>query len=264
MKILVVNDDGIAAPGLRALAESLKSVGEVVVVAPDREQSGVGCSVTLHQAVRSTPVASLVDGVDTYAVEGTPGDSVILATSTLVKEPIDLVVSGINSGSNLGNDVLVSGTVGAAFHGYFRRIPSIALSVISLTDIYLDAASRLASLLALRVKEGILPKEILLNVNLPNKPIDEIKGVLVTRLSGNSYSEVVEEGKDIRRRYYWINRARPVWQMEEGTDVWAVQNDYISVTPIHSNLTDHSQLPQLEKLDLHLDGSFPGPFSPSS
>lgn len=255
MKILLTNDDGITSPGLWALADSLRQMGDVVVVAPDREQSGVGSSVTLHHPVRMAPTAPLLDGVKTYAVEGTPADSVILATETLIKEPIDLLVSGINAGSNVGNDVFVSGTVGAAFHGYFRGIPSIAISVTALNDVRYEVAARLASLLALRVKEGALPKGLLLNVNLPNKPMEQLKGILVTRLGRNSYLEVVNEGKDPRRKYYWINRSRPAWQLEEGTDIWAVQNDYISLSPLHNDVTAYSLVPHLEKLELALKES---------
>ena len=228
--------------------------GEVIVVAPDREQSGVGCSVTLHHPVRITPTLSHFDGIETYAVEGTPGDSVVLATSTLIKESVDLLVSGINHGSNLGNDVYVSGTVGAAFHGYFRGIPSVAISVTSLTDVRYDAASRIAPLLAHRAREGGLPKEILLNVNLPNKPLKDLKGVQVTRLGSKSYTEIVEEGHDPRRKYHWIKRTRPAWRMEEGTDIWAVQNDYISMTPLHTDITAKHLLPELEDLDLRIEG----------
>ena len=269
MKILVTNDDGVASPGLWALAESLRPVGDVVVVAPDREQSGVGSSVTLHHPVRIASAVPLHDGIEAYAIEGTPGDSVILATETLVKGPIDLLVSGINAGSNLGNDVFVSGTVGAAFHGYFRGIPSIALSITALNDLHFDVAARLAFLLASHVREGALPKKLLMNVNVPNKPLDQLKGVQATRLANGSYSEVVNEGKDPRRKYYWINRTRPTWTLEAGTDIWAVQNDYISITPLDNDVTAHSILPCMDELKLAMEdglreGSPPEGPSPGS
>ncbi len=253
MKILVTNDDGIDSPGLWALAESLRPVGDVVVVAPDREQSGVGSSVTLHHPVRVAPAAAPHDGIEAYAIEGTPGDCVILATETLVKGPIDLLVSGINGGANLGNDVFVSGTVGAAFHGYFRGIRSIALSVTALNDLHFDVAARLAFLLASQVKDGALPKRLLMNVNVPNKPLDQLKGVQATRLANGSYTEVVTEGKDPRRTYYWINRTRPAWTLEAGTDIWAVKNDYISITPLDNDVTAHSILPRMEELKLAIE-----------
>lgn len=253
MKILVTNDDGIASPGLRILAESLTEVGDVVVVAPDREQSGVGASVTLHHPVRVSPSPPVMNGIEAYSVEGTPGDSVILATSTLVKEPIGLIVSGINAGANLGNDVFVSGTVGAAFHGYFRGIPSIAVSVTALNNLRYEVAAKLAMLLAIRVREGALPKELLLNVNLPNEPIEKLKGVKVTRSGQNSYTESIKEGYDARRKYYWLERGKPAWQIEEGTDIWAVQSNYVSITPLRNDITAHQQLPDLEQLHMLLE-----------
>ena len=129
MRILVTNDDGIHSPGLWSVAEALKPLGEVIVVAPDRDQSGISAAMTLLAVVRAEEVQAQIEGVKAFSVEGTPGDCVILANGTLVKEPFDLVVSGINQGANFGLDIMNSGTVGAAFHGYFRGIPSIAVSV---------------------------------------------------------------------------------------------------------------------------------------
>ena len=248
MKILVTNDDGISSPGLWALADSLKEIGEVVVVAPDRQQSGVGSSVTLHHAVRMAPTMFNRDGIKSYAVEGTPGDSVILATEKLVEGKIDLLVSGINTGSNLGNDVFVSGTVGAALHGFFRGIPSLAVSVTALYDVHFPVAARMAYLIAAKARDGKLPPRALINVNVPNKPLDQLKGVKVTRLADGSYTEVVEEGNDPRRLHYWINRTRPNWTIQPGTDIWAVSNDYISITPLQNDVTAHSSLPDVTGL----------------
>ena len=248
LKILVTNDDGISSPGLWALAESLKGIGEVVVVAPDRQQSGVGSSVTLHHAVRMAPTIFNRDGIKSYAVEGTPGDSVILATEKLVKDPIDLLVSGINTGSNMGNDVFVSGTVGAAFHGFFRGIPSMAVSVTALYDVHFEPAARVAYLLALKARDGLFPPRALINVNVPNKPLSQLKGLRVTRLADGSYTEVVDEGNDPRRLHYWINRSRPNWTSQPGTDIWAAENDLISITPLHNDVTAHSSLPNLTGL----------------
>ncbi len=219
-----------------------------MVVAPDREQSGVGASVTLHHPLRVASSPPVMNGIEAYAVEGTPGDSVILATSTLVKKPVDLLVSGINPGANLGNDVFVSGTVGAAFHGYFRGIPSIAVSITALDDLRYEAAAKLARLLAIRVRNGALPKELLLNVNLPNEPIEKLKGVKVTRSGNTSYTEFLKEGYDARRKYYWLEPGDRTWKMEEGTDIWAVQNDYVSITPLRNDVTAHPQMPYLEEL----------------
>ena len=248
LKILVTNDDGISSPGLWALAESLKELGDVTVVAPDRQQSGVGSSITLHNAVRMAPTIFNRDGIKSYAVEGTPGDSVILATEKLVKGPIDLLVSGINTGSNLGNDVFVSGTVGAAFHGFFRGIPSLAVSVTALYNVHFEAAARMAYLLAAKARAGLFPPRALINVNVPNKPLAQLKGVKVTKLSDGSYTEVVDEGSDPRRLHYWINRSKPNWTTQPGTDVYAVERDFISITPLQNDITAHNSLPNLTTL----------------
>ncbi|MFQ5861371.1 MAG: 5'/3'-nucleotidase SurE [Dehalococcoidia bacterium] len=247
MKILVSNDDGVDAPGLWAAAESLRPAGEVVVVAPDREQSGVGTAVTLHGPVRIRPVAAPVEGVTAFAVEGTPADSVIVALERLVG-PVDLVVSGINQGANLGEDVVVSGTVGAALQGYVRGVNAIAISVTSIKKVRLEVASRLLRLLAPHLGEDSLPRPLFLNINLPNEPLHKIQGIKVTRMGQRSYLETVKEGRDSRRTYYWISRNRLVMQEQEGTDVWAVKHSHISITPLQVQLTAHQQLPALQEL----------------
>ena len=216
MKILAVNDDGIHSPGLWAAVEALRSVAEVVVVAPDREQSGVGAAITLSQPIRVREIAPPVEGVPTYAVEGTPADSAIVALESLIEKPVDLVISGINSGANMGNDVFISGTLGAALQGYFRNIPAVAISVAALRDVHFEAAAKAARLIAQAVAEGRLTSPLLLNVNLPNVPLEKIKGVSLTRLGRRTYMDVVKEGDDGRRKYYWIARDRPEWVVGEG------------------------------------------------
>lgn len=238
MTILVSNDDGIYARGLWALVRELVKISDVIVVAPDREQSAVGTSVTLHQPLRIRPAEPLVEGVKAYSVEGTPGDSVIMALGVLTDGlKIDLVMSGINEGSNLGNDVLISGTVGAALQGYFHGLPSIAISVAAIKDVYLDAAAKLGALLARKVLDGDLPRPVFLNVNLPNLPVDKIAGIDITRLGRRSYKDQVKEGTDGKRKYYWIVRGEPHWEVEPGTDIWAVRHDRISITPLQTDLT---------------------------
>ena len=166
MKVLLTNDDGLNAPGLRAAAASLREVARVVVSVSDREQSGVGASVTLNGPVRAAKVRPIVAGVPTYAIEGTPADSVILALERLVKG-VDLVVAGINSGANLGEDVFISGTVGAALQGYVRGLPAIAISIASLHPSSFHAASLLLQRMVSEFENGALPSPSLLNVNLP-------------------------------------------------------------------------------------------------
>ncbi len=216
---------------------ALRDVADVTVVAPDREQSGVGTAVTLAQPLRVVEFPPYVEGIPAYAVEGTPADSAIVALQTIVQEPVDLVVSGINKGANMGNDVFISGTMGAALQAHFRGIPAIAISVAALRDVEFEAAARVARLLAEAVAEGRLSAPLLLNVNLPNVPAERIRGVSLTRLGRRTYMDVVNEGDDGRRKYYWIARERPGWTLERGLDVWAVRRRRISITPIDTDLT---------------------------
>ena len=231
MRILLTNDDGIYSPGLWSLGAALKDVGEVVVVAPDRDQSGIASAITLLDVVRAQEVRPQVEGIKTFVVEGTPADCVVLAVETLVKEPFDLVASGINQGANLGLDVILSGTVGAAYQGYFRGIPSIAVSVASLVNLQYEAASLVTKALALALPSNPLPSPPLLNVNLPNVTPDRIKGVQITTLGPRAYLESVERDTDGRSAVYWIRRNRPVGaDAAEGTDIWAVRNGRVSIT----------------------------------
>jgi len=248
LNILVTNDDGINSPGLWALVAELRKIGKVMVAAPDREQSGVGTSVTLHSPVRAWRIKGPMKGVTTYAVEGTPADSVILALGRLLRNKVDLVVSGINSGSNLGQDVLISGTVGAAFQGYVRGLPAMALSVGALKKVQFEPAARLGARLALALTEGGFSSTCFLNVNLPNLPAGELHDIEVTRLAGRSYRDRIKTGFDGKRRYYWIVRDKPDPTVEEGTDVWAVNNKRVSVTPIHSDFTCADHAAVLKKL----------------
>ena len=222
MKILLTNDDGIFAPGLWRLARELKEVAEVTVVAPDREQSGSGTAVTLRQPLRVQKVKPLVPEVETHSVEGTPIDSVLLALGKLLKDGVDLVVSGINSGPNLGDDVLISGTVGAALMGYLHGLPALAISIASLDSQHLDNAARLAAQLAGRIVNHQLESNILLNINLPGLPLEEIKGIMITKLASKSHIDTVEEGHDGRKAYYWLVRQKLGKNVAENTDIWAI------------------------------------------
>ena len=245
MKILLTNDDGIHAPGLWAAANALRQKGEVFIVAPDKEQSGVGASLTLHSSLRVTeePAAPKLSGdgsglypVTAYAVGGTPADSCILGLESLVGE-VDLVVSGINAGSNLGWDVLVSGTVGAAIQGYVRGYPTIAISVGAVNNPQFDSASRLLQLIVQRLSDSPLDSSCFLNVNVPSMPLDRIGGLKVTQLGGRSYGESVREDGAGENKRYWISRNRPMaGQPVDGTDIWALKNNYISITPLQINL----------------------------
>ena len=243
MKILVTNDDGIFAPGLWILAKELSSVAQVAVVAPDREQSAIGTAVTLRQPLRAQKMRPVVPGVETYSVEGTPADSVILALDKLVKGKIDLVVSGINHGANLGDDVLISGTVGAALQGYLHGLPAVAISVVFGDNLHLDNAARLATLLVKKISTNALPTNLFLNVNLPNLPLAEIRGARVTRLASESHTDTVEESHDGRRRYYWLIRQGISKDTDKKTDIWAIEQGNISITPLYTSLLNKPSPP---------------------
>jgi len=247
LRILVTNDDGIAARGLWALVRELRKVAEVIVVAPDRDQSGIGTAVTLHHPVRISPVPPEVTRVKTYSVEGTPADTVILALKTLLKDGVDMVFSGINEGSNLGNDVLISGTVSAALQGYFYGLPSVAISVSAIRKVRFDIAAKFAALLVQQVESSKVPAKFLLNINLPNLPLNQIAGIETTRLGERSYMDNIKAGHDGKRKYYWIVRGKPDWKEVEGTDIWALGRKKISVTPLHSDLSSEAQRKSLRK-----------------
>jgi 5'-nucleotidase len=233
--ILVSNDDGIFAPGLWALAKELKTIDDVTAAAPDREQSATGTSVTLRNPLRVRKVASIVPDVSTFAVEGTPSDSVILGLERLAPQA-DMVVSGINSGQNMGDDVLISGTVGAALQGYLRNLPAIAVSVGTMENADIPTAARLVGLLAERIKDGRLPRDIFLNVNIPDDALVEIKGILITQLAHKTHIDSVKDGNDGRRDYYWLVRSKLEHQPLDDSDIWAVEHGYISVTFLHAAL----------------------------
>ena len=256
MRILATNDDGINSPGLWAVVEATRDIADVVVVAPDREQSGVGTAITLSQPVRAAEVVSHTNGVRAYAVEGTPADSAILALESLVEQPVDLVVSGINQGANMGNDVFISGTMGAALQGFFRGIPSIAISVASLKDVHFEAAARTVRLLAKAVKNGTLAPPMLLNINLPNLPVEKIKGVSLTHLGRRTYMDVIKEGDDGRRKYYWITREKPGWVLEKGLDIWVIRRRRISITPIHTDLTSNTSSKEIKGITKDIRHAF--------
>jgi 5'-nucleotidase len=235
MKILVSNDDGVYADGLWALAKELQEIAEVTVVAPDRDQSGAGTSVTLRHPLRMIEIRAPLDGVAAYSVEGTPADSVILALRLVLKDGVDLVVSGINEGPNLGDDVYISGTVGAALQGFFYGIPAIAFSIAAFGSLHFDVAARLARLLVGEIVDRGVSQRMLLNVNLPNLPLEKLEGIEITRLGERKYVDRIEPGYDGKRQYHWIMRGKSEWQLISGTDIRALEQNKISVTPLFGN-----------------------------
>ncbi len=242
-RVLVTNDDGVFSEGLKLLARALEEIAEVTAVAPDREQSAAGHSLTLHRPLRMQQLEKNI-----YSVDGTPTDCVNLAVLWLMKDrPPDLVVSGINFGLNLGDDVTYSGTVSATFEGTLLGIPSVAFSQEVGENFSFELAARFARRFVEILLSEDLPPELLLNVNLPAA---EIRGVRFTKLGKRVYQQVVVEKEDPRgRRYFWI-AGTPKWQNEKGTDHEAVSSGHVSITPLHLDLTDYRGLegyPSLER-----------------
>ena len=239
MRILLTNDDGIHSPGLWAIARSLKEIADLTVVVPDRDQSGKGASMTLTGPLTLEKVQS-PDGMEilTYTVDGTPADCVIMACEYLCSEPVDLIVSGINQGANMGLDVFNSGTFGAALHGYFRGINSIAVSVFYRQDVIYSPAALLGAAIAKIVHDQKPESAILLNVNLPACDLKDIKGVDLTSLGPKAYLENVETVTSGRRTFYWLRHNKPMnVTYQEGTDVWSINHDRASITIINPYLT---------------------------
>ena len=246
MKILVTNDDGINAPGLWALAGELARVADVLVVAPDREQTGVGTSLTLHQPLRVKEVKPAVAGVEAYSIEGSPADSVVVGTQMLWKDRVDMVVSGINEGPNLGRDVLVSGTVGAALQAHNCGLPALALSVSAIEDMHFEVAAALAALLARQAAEGRLTNSRVLNINLPNLPLEGIEGIDITKLGDSGFTQGFAVNRaagqyDTRRMYFWITPGATELKEEPGSDFWAIRHNRISITPVNNRLTSYEE-----------------------
>jgi 5'-nucleotidase len=232
MKILVTNDDGYAAPGLLILKQALEKIGDVVVVAPDQNWSAGGHVKTLHKPLRLSKV-QLADGTEAYASSGAPSDCVALALLGAIDFRPDLIVSGINPFANLGHDVTYSGTVTAAMEGTLSGIPSMAVSVDEAAA-YQQAAA-FAAYLAPIVFARSLPRDVLLNVNVPVGPI---KGVQITRMGERVYNDELVARIDPRGRpYYWIGGSAPTGIPDDGTDVGAISHGYISITPIQMDMT---------------------------
>jgi 5'-nucleotidase len=248
LKILISNDDGVYADGIWTLARQIAKVAEVTIVAPDREQSAVGTAVSLRKPLRVQKISPLLPGIEAYSVEGTPSDSVIVGLGKIVPEKIDLVVSGINQGSNLGEDVLISGTVGAALSAYLRGFPAIAISTEKWNEPYINDVARFTALLANRIGSVALPSRIFLNVNVPDLPLAEARGVKITHLAHKSHVNTVEEGHDGRKAYYMLTRESINEQEDKRTDILAANHGYISITPLHLFLNDRFPPALLEKL----------------
>ena len=246
MNVLLTNDDGVHAPVLRHLREALAPLGRVVVVAPDRDQSATSHALTLHR-----PFRILQHEPDVFSVDGTPTDCVITSFYGLLEEPPDLVISGINLGPNMGEDVFYSGTVAAAIEGSLQGTPAIAASFATREVPDLAEPARFIARLVGRLLERGLPRRHLLNVNFPGRPWPEIPGVRVTRLGSRIYHDTLVKKVDPRGRdYYWIGGEDPEWEPIPGSDFHAVHEGWISVTPLRLDFTADRILPELEAWSL--------------
>jgi 5'-nucleotidase len=250
MRILLCNDDGIHAAGISVLHEAVKSCGDLRVIAPDTERSAAGHAITLADPIKSMPVEK--NGVFFGdAIGGTPADCIKLAVCALMRdEPPDLVLSGINLGSNTGISVIYSGTVSAATESVVLGIPGIAFSLCTYTDPEWQTAGRIAREITQKIIECSLPTDILLNVNIPNLPYDRLKGVKITRMGRSRFVEQFHKRLDPRgRTYYWLDGALEVHDDGENIDIHAVRDGYVSITPIHLDLTAYEHLESLSALE---------------
>lgn len=235
MRLLLSNDDGVYAPGLNALAKELKSIGDIDVMAPDRNRSAASNSLTLS---RPLTVKQLENQF--YSVEGTPTDCVHLALTGFLKPRADMVVSGINDGANLGDDTLYSGTVAAAMEGRYLGFPAIAVSMVGQNIQHYETGAIVTRHLIKRMQTEHLPAQTILNVNVPDLPLGEIKGIEVTRLGSRHCAEPIVEEKDPRGRpIYWIGPPGQKADAGPGTDFNAIDRGFVSVTPLHFDLTHY-------------------------
>jgi len=235
MHIIISNDDGYEAAGINALAKGLSPLAQLTVVAPDRDRSGASNSLTLEYPIRASQMSN-----GFYRVDGTPTDCVHLAITGLIENDADMVVSGINLGANLGDDVLYSGTVAAAMEGRFLGLPAIAVSLTSFDGNHFETAVKVVQILIEQIQLAELPADTLLNVNVPDLPWEKINGIQATRLGHRHKAEPVVKSSDPRgRAIYWVGPPGKEKDEGEGTDFYAIKNGYVSITPIKVDLTQH-------------------------
>jgi 5'-nucleotidase len=250
--ILICNDDGFHAPGINALHAAVAGLGAVTVVAPATEQSAAGHAITVANPIKIKK--QKFNGVrEGYAVTGTPVDCIKIAASVLLDRPPQLLVSGINPGPNVGISVIYSGTVSAAVEGTILGIPSMAVSLDTFTRPRWETAIRVARALARKILKKGLPPNTLLNVNVPNLPFKKLKGLAVTSVGHSRFAEIFHRRTTPRGDvYYWLDGELEALDDTAGTDIQAVKNGYVSITPITFNLTNHAVMAELKKWDLRL------------
>lgn len=252
MKILVSNDDGINALGIKVLATAMQELGEVYVVAPERNQSATGHAVTMHTPLRSKKVDLFGDKIKSWWVNGTPADCVKLGIENLMEDRPDLIVSGINMGENLGTDVIYSGTVSAAVEGAIFGIPAIAFSYEEHAARDMSDAAKAAKEICKKVLSQGVPKNHIFNVNIPKmKSLDDLQGIKITKLGVKIYQNNFEERRDPKGDvYYWLAGELVQQPEDKDTDIFAVKNKYISITPINIDLTDYDLISKMKAWNL--------------
>ena len=239
--ILVTNDDGIHSAGLLSLFNAMKDIGDAYIIAPDRERSAVSHALTLHRPLKVEKVREHV-----YSINGTPTDCVAVGINKILSEKPAFVVSGINRGPNLGDDITYSGTVSAAIESTIMGIPAFAVSLVITNQtgpLNFDTAARIATQIGRYILEHSLPYDTLFNVNVPDVPIQNIKGIKLTRQGRRIYDDAIQETFDPHgEKHYWIGGGKPYWEHGEDTDIQAVQDNCISVTPVHLDLTNYEAM----------------------
>ncbi|MDD4570532.1 MAG: 5'/3'-nucleotidase SurE [Tepidanaerobacteraceae bacterium] len=251
MKILITNDDGIHSEGLITLAQEVSEIAEVTVIAPDRERSATGHAITMHKPLRVEKVKIPNCKASGWMVNGTPSDCIKLGLEALLDITPDLVLSGINRGANLGTDIIYSGTVSAAIEAALSGVPSMALSIAGNNNAYFKNAAIYAKKLCLQISDYVFPKDSLLNVNIPLVNADDIKGVRITHLGTMRYENSFDRRMDPRGRiYYWLAGELIENISDNDSDVWAIKNNYISVTPILFDLTKYDLIDTIKKWNL--------------
>jgi len=248
--ILITNDDGVTAPGIRALVKAMLPLGDVIVVAPDKPQSGMGHAITINSTLRLQELTQ--DGQREYACSGTPVDCVKLAMDKIVPRKPDLLVSGINHGANSSINVIYSGTMSAAVEGAIEGIPSIGFSLCNYAlEADFTAAAHYAAIVAKNVLEHGLPEGTCLNVNIPDVPLELLKGIKVCRQAKSMWQEEFDERKDpYGRKYYWLTGKFVNLDEGDDTDQWALENNYVSVVPTQYDLTAHNAIKELKKWEM--------------
>ena len=249
--ILVCNDDGVTAPGIQALIDVVKPLGKVVAVAPDKPQSGMGHAITINATLRNTKIRS-EDGLEVYSCSGTPVDCIKMGVNVILDRKPDLVVSGINHGSNASINVIYSGTMSAAIEGCLEGIPSIGFSLLDHSiDANFEAAKHYASIIARKTLDQGLPQGVCLNVNIPKLSKSEISGIKICRQARANWEEEFDERKDPSgNAYYWLTGVFKNYDQGRDTDIWALSNNYVSVVPVLYDLTAHEAISTLKNWGL--------------